>query len=311
MTAKACPDKEFIELFTRLGGTKTAERLGVALRCVMVRRVRLERKVGPIYPPSAPHIQPKEYPGRICLNMEDGVVLIGSDAHYWPDEITPAHRAFCQFAKVLQPKVIIKNGDELDGASISRHPPIGWEGRPSLIQEMEAIRDRHTEIFKACKNARRIWSLGNHDARFETRLATMSPEYAKIQGIHLKDHFPEWEPCWSVWINDSVVIKHRFKGGVHATHNNAVYSGKTMVTGHLHSLKVAPFSDYNGTRYGVDCGTMADPFGPQFNYAEDNPRNWRSGFVVLTFRAGKLMWPEVVSVIDDNHVDFRGEVHTL
>jgi hypothetical protein len=129
-----------------------------------------------------------------------------------------------------------------------------------------------------------------------------------MKGIHLRDHFPNWEPGWSCWVND-VVVKHRFKGGIHATHNNAVTSGKHMVTGHLHSAKVTPWTDYNGTRYGVDTGCLADPDHRAFvDYTEDNPKNWRSAFALLTFHKGRLLMPELVQVFDDKHVEFRGEV---
>lgn len=255
--------------------------------------------------------QPEEHPARLTVKVRDGVVLVGSDAHYWPGIVSTAHRAFVHLCNKLSPEVVIMNGDMLDGSTISRHPPIGWENRPKLVDEVEACKDRLGEIVKAtlAKKTRRIWPLGNHDARFETRLATVAPEYAKIHGVHLKDSFPEWEPCWSVWINNDVVVKHRYKGGIHATHNNTVSAGKTMVTGHLHSLKVTPYSDYTGTRWGCDTGTLADPFGPQFNdYMEDNPRSWRSGFAVLTFRNWELLWPEICHVRKQGVVEFRGEL---
>lgn len=260
-----------------------------------------------------------EHPARLSIKIRDGVALIGSDAHYWPGDVSTAHRAFVWACKKLVPDAVILNGDVLDGSGISRHPPIGWEDRPSLVEEVDACKDRTGEIVKATlkKKTRRVWSLGNHDARFETRLATVAPEYAKIHGVHLKDHFPDWEPCWSVWINNDVVVKHRFKGGIHATHNNTMWAGKSIVTGHLHSLKVTPLTDYNGTRFGIDTGTLAVApgkdrlVGPQFlDYTEDGPLNWRSGFAVLTFRGGRLMWPEVVHVLDEKRglVEFRGEV---
>jgi hypothetical protein len=54
---------------------------------------------------------------------------------------------------------------------------------------------------------------------------------------------------------------------------------------------------------------MAEPFGPQFtDYTEDNARTWRSGFVVLTIRDGRLMQPETVAVVGEDHVDFRGQL---
>ncbi len=261
-------------------------------------------------------ISQTEIPGRLSLTVLNGTVLVGSDAHYWPDIVSTAHRGFVKACEEMKPAAVIMNGDMLDGASISRHPPIGWESRPSLINEIDACKDRLGEIVKATlsKKTRRFWPLGNHDARFETRLATVAPEYAKVHGIHLRDHFPDFEPCWSVWINDDVVVKHRAKGGIHATHNNTLWAGKTIVTGHLHSLKVTPHTDYNSTRWGVDTGTLAQPFGPQFqNYMEDGPRSWRSGFVVLTFKNGELLWPEVLHVRNEERgeVEFRGKVYNV
>ena len=111
-------------------------------------------------------------------------------------------------------------------------------------------------------------------------------------------------------LDNGTVKWHRFKGGIHAPHNNTMWAGRSMVTGHLHSLKVIPFTDYNGTRYGVDSGCLAIPTAAQFSYCEDNPLNWRSGFVVLTFRKGVLMFPELVMVHDEpgGVVQFRGDL---
>ncbi len=126
--------------------------------------------------------------------------------------------------------------------------------------------------------------------------------------MHLTDHFPEWHPCWRVDINDDVCVKHRFKGGIHATHNNTVWSGRTMITGHLHSAKVTPFTDMDGDRWGVDTGCLADIDGPQFtDYTEANPVNWRSSFGVFTFFGGRLMQPELVHKVEEGLVYFRGE----
>jgi hypothetical protein len=313
MTAPKIPPEDFIRLYEELGATGLAAKFGLNIRTVQRKRASMEGREGrQLKSPTRPDIllpEKPEHPGRLSVNIHDGVVLIGSDSHYWPGIISPAHRAFVKFCKTLKPKVVIKNGDELDGATISRHPPIGWEKRPSLIEEIETVKDRLGEITIAAGGARRFWPLGNHDARFETRLATVAPEFARVHGVHLKDHFPDWEPCWAVWINDSVVVKHRFKSGIHAPHNNTMWAGKTIVTGHLHSLKTMPITDYNGTRWGVDCGTLADPYGPQFSdYTEDSPRSWRSGFAVLTFREGRLLWPEVCHVVDEETVDFRGEL---
>ena len=316
--ATALSPSDFIDLFTKLGATKTAQMVGLSERQVYARRARLQTKMGRTI--SAPSRQGQStvanYTVRTELKLKDGIVLVGSDAHYWPGEPSAAHRAYVKFCKDLKPNIVILNGDVLDGASISRHPPIGWESRPSLIEEIEAVKLRTGEIRKALAGSKTklIWTLGNHDGRFETRLATVAPEYARVHGVHLKDHFPEWTPAWSAWINDKIVIKHRYNSGVHATHNNTVKSGKSIATGHLHSLKVTPYTDYNGTRFGIDTGTLAVPAGPQFvDYCEDNPVNWRSGFILLTFKNYELLWPEIIHVRNERagEVEFRGKVYKV
>lgn len=249
--------------------------------------------------------------GRLSHPIKNGQVLIGSDAHYWPGKPSTAHRAFVQFAKKLKPELVILNGDAIDAAGISRHPPIGWEAFPTVKQELDVGYDRLSEVIDASPDSRHIWTLGNHDARFETRLATVAPQYAGVHGVHLKDHFPAWEPAWSVELGgmNGAIVKHRFKGGLNAAGNNALWSGRSVVTGHLHRLGVRPVSDYSGTRWGVEGGMLSDREGPQFKgYTEDNPLDWQSGFVVLTFKSGQLLWPEIISVVKPGTVNFRGEL---
>lgn len=306
-------EAEIIESIETVGMEETARRFKVGARALYERRKRLERRIGrqiksPIAHPSVATRRADPFPDFLRTDVTDGIVLVGSDSHYRRGHITTAHRAFVHFAREMQPKVVVKNGDELDGAAISRHPPSGTEYVPSVQEEIEEAQARLTEIEKAAPNAKRFWPVGNHDNRWPVRLATAAPEFARVHGFNLSDHFPYWRHTWALWLNDDVMVKHRWKGGKHAPHNNAVESGRTMITGHLHSLKVSPWTDYTGTRWGVDCGTLADPFGPQFRYAESSPRNWRSGFIVLTFWRGRLLWPELVHVIGDGLVEFRGQV---
>lgn len=298
-----------MRLFEKMGAAALSRHLGIGERAVFRRRANLEA-AGHARVTSPHDISERVgfYEKRLTLSVSDGVVLVGSDAHYWPGIISPAHRGFVELAARLSPKAIILNGDVVDGASASRHPPIGWEKGPTLKEEFSTCEERLGEIERAANGAALIWTLGNHDMRFESRLAANSKEVAGIGGMRLADHFLRWKLCWSAWINDALVIKHRFKGGIHAAHNNTLWAGKSMLTGHLHSLKVTPFTDYNGTRFGVDSGALADPTGAQFSYTEENPLNHRSGFVVLTFAAGRLLWPEIAAVVDANTIQFRGSL---
>lgn len=312
MGAKKISDQEFIDLWNEHQSiTKIAAVTGMDLRGLKRRRNSLEIekniKLRQI------HIDAHAIERKIDLGIKNGTVIVFSDAHFWPGIRSTAFKGLLYAIGVYAPTAVIANGDIFDGASISRHARIGWDKSPSVIEELKACQACMSEIEEVAKaarhNVRLLWPLGNHDARFETFLAANAPQFEHTTGFKLSDHFQKWKKCWSVWLNEKVVVKHRNKAGIHATHNNTVQSGVTMVTGHLHSLKVTPYVDYNGVRYGVDTGTLADIYGPQFeNYLEQNPVNWRSGFAILTFVNGVLLMPELVMVHTQDTIQFRGEV---
>ena len=316
---EACSDVEFIKLWGELGSaSKVAERLKVATRNAFLRRRWIEDHYqiklgandfrGAAYDKKRPksHSPLKQ----INLGIENGTVLVFSDAHFIPNQRTTAFKGLLWAIQEFKPKAVICNGDAFDGASISRYG--ATEYQTSVIQELKACQAMLGEIEEAAKaerhNVKLIFTYGNHDDRFASRLINNAPQFKDVQGFKLPDHIPDWEFCWACWPTDQVIVKHRYKGGIHATHNNTVNAGVSIVTGHLHSLKVTPFSDYNGNRYGVDTGTLAEPDGPQFTYGELNPSNHRSGFAVLNFFNGKLLWPELVHKFDDGLIEFRGEV---
>jgi len=309
MPAAKVTEDEFIDVWRRhQSPAAVAKVLGVAERNVLSRRRRIEAARGIDLSTVIKPMISDDHPKRLDLGILDGKIVVFSDAHFWPGIRTTAFKALLRFIKTYKPRAVVCNGDAFDGASISRFPRIGWDSTPSVQDELMACSTALGEIEEAAGDAKLIWPLGNHDARFENRLAANSPQYEHVKGFSLQDHFPKWHPCWAVW-NGDVVIKHRWKNGIHAAHLNTVNAGVSMVTGHLHSLKVTPYDDYKGTRYGVDTGTLADTHGPQFrNYLEESPTNWRSGFVVLTFKGGKLLWPEVVKVCGQDQVEWRGEV---
>jgi len=306
-------DEEFIELWNvHQSPLKMAKAIGVNERGVYRRRNHIENKLNVSLATNKESYTVSPVRPKSELGIENGTVIVFSDAHFWPGIRTTAFQGLLWAIEKLQPKAVICNGDAFDGASISRHPPLGWARTPSVIDELNSCKEMLGEIEEVAKKARNnvklIFTMGNHDARFETRLAVNAPQYVQTPGFRLSDHFQNWSFCMLTWVTDDIIVKHRYKGGVHATHNNTVGAGKTIVTGHLHSLKVTPYADYSGNRFGVDTGTLAEPYGPQFDYSEGNPLNHRSGFAVLTIKDGKLLWPELVHKWTDGQVEFRGEV---
>jgi hypothetical protein len=313
MTAKHCSDEEFVRLFQTLGATGTAKAIKCTERSVYKRRANLAR----FEQIPAPSKNAAIVPGRLPLEIRNGTVLVGSDFHIWPGEPSTCLRAFKKFVDDIKPSAIILNGDVMDFPRISRHPQ-NWESAPDPIEEIEAAQDHLNDIVQACKRgAHKIWTLGNHDARFELMIASAAPQYRGIRGVHLSDHFGAWQKAMSCFINEGVeggatMVKHRWKGGMNATRANTLNAGVSMVTGHLHSQNVRPFSDYRRhDRYGVDTGCVADKEHRAFTYTEDSALDWRSGFALLTYRDGILMPPELITKMDAKTVWFRGQLHKV
>lgn len=313
-------DEEFIQIWNQVGSPlEVAKKTGIDVRAVYKRRRNIEARYKiKLLSFANPQHNPDFYKkveqsighARRGMDLQKGRIIVFSDAHFWPDEYTTAYKGLLEMIKEFKPKAVIANGDVFDGSQASRHPRIGWQKTPSVKEELEACQKFMNDIEKVGGNAcEYIWTMGNHDARFETFLAASVPQYEGVPGYSLKDHFPMWKPCWSYWVNEDTVIKHRFKGGFGAGRANTLNAGVNMITGHTHQLKVEPLTDYNGTRYGVQTGTLADPNGQQFmDYTEDNPKDWRSGFVLLSWERSRLLMPELVQVCGEDEVEFRGKI---
>jgi hypothetical protein len=303
-------DEQFISTWQRLqSATDVAKELEMDLRGVHRRRKSLEGRYSlPLKSasPKSPTFVRREHSPRVDCNMQEGVIVIGSDAHYWPGVISTAHKAFVNVIKELKPEIVVLNGDLFDGVKISRWPRSDWSKAPTVKEELEAVSDRLFEIKQAAGSAKIWWCLGNHDMRFETKLANQVPEFEGVKGFSFQDQFPEYPMTISLMINGNLMIKHRYHNGVHATFNNAMKSGVSMATGHLHRLQATVFSDYNGSRWGIDTGTLADTHGEHMHYGEDNPMNHCSGFAVLTIHDGQLLHPEFCSVHNEKAF-FRGK----
>ena len=305
---KKVSDEELIAAFKTYGSPqKVAQVLGIDVGTVYRRRAAIKDVSLPSFAARQHSIANTYIPDNrrvISHTVDNGHVFIASDCHYWPGEETVAHKAFVSLLTEFKPKTIILNGDVFDGARISRHAALMGTNPPTPKQEIEACQDRLTEIANASKNATKLWTYGNHDCRLFSYIATHAD--ALMEFSDLFAYFPGWHTGWRVDINNSLVVKHRWGNGIHASYNNTLRSGRSIVTGHLHQLKVTPWSDYNGRRWGVDSGTLAEPYGDQFVYTEENPVNWCSGFAVLTFKNGMLLPPELCEVIN-GVAYFRGE----
>jgi hypothetical protein len=266
---------------------------------------------------------PREIVGTQALDIDEGVCLIGSDCHYVPGEApSAAHRAFVElterFAEEGTLRAVILNGDVADFPKISKHARIMWEKQPSVADELAVVRDRMSEIASvAGLDTSLILTIGNHDARLDSKLSAAVPELEGVPGLDLRAQIsPEWAMAWQVEINgsgpDSV---HRHRSGAGATKANVISAGRSIITGHTHQPGITRLSHSSRHLYGVDAGCIAALNSRAFvGYTEmaaaAGMANWASGFAVLTFAGGALLPPELVLVMDEEAglVAFRGEL---
>lgn len=314
MAQRPVPEHEQVLRFEALA--RHNGNVSEAARELGMSRATLQSFVGS-YGNAATPISAWTFPRELRHDLTDGVIIVASDAHFWPGEDTLAFKGLLAVTEMLAPDVraLVANGDWLDGARTNRHDPVGWNRRPSAMEEVETIKDALHRWRMAANpkkyKARCVYPVGNHDVNFERRLAVQAKDFEGMPGLRVADHFSEWEFCWSLFVNRTglhpVMIKHRQANGVHAAYNNAMKSGVTMVTGHTHALEVKPYGDYRGRRYGVQTGALADLEGAQFEYAENGYSVACAGFAVLTFADGDLLTPEIAEV-KGNRCWFRGRV---
>lgn len=323
MAGKKLSDEEWIASWRKIGSpTEFAKVNNIAIRNVLARRTALESRHGIDLSTFAS--QNPAYAKKVdqaAHNVRRGIdvhkvkkIIVFSDAHFTGTSTT-AFKALLKMIKQFKPQVIVCNGDAFDGQVLSRFPSINYDQKPTVLEELNACRMHLDEIAKnKPAGCELIWTLGNHDMRYESWLVNKVPEYSGVDGFSLKYHFPEWKTCWSYWVGEQTVIKHRYKGGRTAGYSNLLSAGNTnIITGHTHVLCASPISNYQGTFWGVQTGCLADPMSETFEYCEDSPKDWRSGFVMLSFAQGRMLMPELIMVSNEQagEYEFRGEIYKV
>lgn len=324
MAKATVSEAEFLKLWQQIGSpARLAETLGCTVRAVYERRDRIEKKLGIAlaanspkavkYQPEALKVVTGSRREANRLEIDNGVILVGSDAHYSPGHISVAHKALCNLIADMGSEVraVVLNGDILDGGSISRHPALTFKRPPSVKEELEAVQERLGDIEKVRPaGCRLLRTYGNHCNRWEVRLANQAGEFAGIQGFLLRDHIPHWEDSLRIDVNDDMVIIHDWHSGVHSGWNDVMKGGCHTVTGHTHELSAKAHKGFKNVHYGIKTGMLADEYQSEFDYRLGKPGfNWQSGFAVLTWRDGLLLHPEFCAVRDDGNAYFRGKLY--
>lgn len=242
--------------------------------------------------------------------IENGVAICFGDCHWTTlkQQRSLAHEALLTLTRHLKPGFLFCTGDALNMGTVSRHAPLMWSDlrQPKVVDEIAAGQSHMREIREAAGDPECYWIRGNHDDRFDKYLAAHAAAFEGMGAFALHDQFPDWRMTWRLDVGEQFSVVHRWHAGIHAAYNNAMKSGRTVISGDTHALQVRPLNKWGGRSWGVECGMLGDPNWPCFNYRLGIDGQWQPGFVVLTFRDGVMATPEVVEV-RDGAAWFRGE----
>jgi hypothetical protein len=117
MNKRIISNEEFIELWkTHKSAAKIAKLTGISERNVHHRRRDIEKKYDTTLVAASNKNSVAQAYGHINLGMENGTVIVFSDAHFQLSRRTTAFKALLWLIGELKPKVVINNGDAFDGA---------------------------------------------------------------------------------------------------------------------------------------------------------------------------------------------------
>jgi hypothetical protein len=294
-------EQEFVSAWQRLGSPDAVSKeLGLAIRNIYGRRARLAKK-GIFLPTNSTSTRPNtewtprlEFERQRRFEIDTGSIIIFSDPHFLPDHRPAAMQALLTLCKDLKPKLVFCGGDAVDGDTISRWDPTrGHHKRFSVREELDTVKQNFDAIDAVIGKTPRAWVLGNHDVRLSRFVATKAPELVDMPGMRLEDWAPKWPLSWTIAVNAGtagmLILRHRNQAGM--LHLQAQKSGCHYAHGHLHRLNDSVMPTFNGKRYSIDCGSLADPESEGFDYMEGNMPHVQ-GFAVLTYHAGQLLKPE-------------------
>jgi hypothetical protein len=128
------------------------------------------------------------------------------------------------------------------------------------------------------------------------KVKTSSGEEVSAAPFKMKDRGKQTQDIYTAL--KSIHDSYHQATGAHLFGRNA----RALETGSCSAVE-----DYNGRRWGVECGYLAYKEHPAFEYTENSPSNARPGFAVLTWRDGILTPPELVELDDSGTAWFRGE----
>ena len=203
------------------------------------------------------------------------------------------------YMKDYKPDQVVVNGDLGDFFSISdfdKNP----EQKTTLKDDKKIMREYLFDIRKAAgKEAKITYIEGNHENRLQKYLwrhpeldgmeELLLPNILGVKDKQINVEFigadrEYWKNTLGQKNIGNAVITHGdnrlngVKGGMHASYNTAKQTGRDIIIGHTHRLKMNYFTNFAQTVVGIECGCLCKIPGTA---------DWAHGFVTFETEKGK------------------------
>lgn len=268
------------------------------------------------------------------LNSKTDVqVVVGSDFHSW--FVDPfALEVFIDTIKMVQPSIVILNGDVFDFPQISRHRQMPGHFHLNLHQEREFGKKQIIKrVREAAPDATIYFLVGNHEYRLVTYLADAAPRLAGLPELEFETFLGirEFElslVCQSSflaptanarkldrrdnWLNlfDCYIATHgtscaKFAADVEM--NGAFRMNGT--SGHTHRPQIITSNSLGTGAISWMSTPMLAGFAVGRDYVS-TPSNWNMGFGVVSINPQKKLVSQQLVVVHEHWASFGGRSWT-
>lgn len=257
--------------------------------------------------------------------------LVCSDVHSWHADPF-ARYSFMRAVEMVQPDVIVVNGDLVDFPSISSHPKLPGHFHLNLQQEIDWARDFLRDLRERASDATIFYVIGNHEARLVRYLADTAPALASLRSLNFNDLFglQEFEislVCrqsflapsrrarkkdvaenWVV-IADCYVATHGVATAKLASEREMLRFNMSGTSGHTHRPQVY----YHNTLGTGPISWMTTPMLCHHSDGRDfvtGPSSWGMGFGQFSILPSKRLVSQQIVTVHEDVCFFAGAVFT-
>lgn len=263
----------------------------------------------------------------------DVQVVVGSDFHSW--FVDPfALEVFLDTIKMVQPAIIILNGDVFDFPQISRHRQMPGHFHLNLHQEREFGKQEIIKrVREAAPDATIYYLIGNHEYRLVTYLADAAPRLAGLPELEFEtflgirefelslvcqssflaptasarklDKRDNWLKLFDCYVATHGTSCAKFAADVEM--NGAFRMSGT--SGHTHRPQIITSNSLGTGAISWMSTPMLAGFAVGRDYVS-TPSNWNMGFGVVSINPKKQLVSQQLVIVHEDWATFGGRSWT-